>query len=822
MIHAGRRRALAVVACLGAGFALGRYTGAPLTLLLAGGAISASVALFTGGWARRAALLLGCLLLSCAWWTLRIETPPRDALARALSPSEERLVRVEGVALEAPVASERRGRFAPWAFGTRSWRFRLRALAAIGPDGERVSAGGILYVRTGGDATVRAGDVVRVTGMASAVAGASNPGGFASDLWAAERAVAGFVETDGALIEPLDRRGGLITRLADGARARARDLLESADSRVRPLLSATLLGETTTGFEPTRRAFTRLGVAHLLAVSGLHLAALAGVTLAILRAPTWGWRVRGPAAMLVTLCYLAFVPAKAPIIRAGVMTLALVGGEAFGRRHDRVTTLAWAAALVLLWRPTQLWSAGFQLSFGVVAALVTLTGPLRDRFLGPAPEEPSASAMARMKWWSASTLAGATAAWVVATPLVAAHFGVVSPLGVLVGLAMAPVFVATLALGFAAIVMSLLSPALGEALLPVVEMCARAQLWIVHGFDGAPGATVRPAPLPVWLGLAGAAIGAWWLRAGLRASPLRMAVTALWVAAVGHAHVAGLRNGLDQSIALRIDTFSVGDGSCHLIRTPGGAMLWDAGGSDLAAGEREIPQAMRTLGVWRVPDVVITHPNLDHYALLPDLVGPLGVRRVHVGEATLREAAKPDGPEAALLEALERAGVRIETIRAGDRLSIGEASLTILSPPEGAAFDELNDQSLVGLVEAPMRSGAARLLLTGDIQDDAIEALRAAHPGFTAQAIEIPHHGSAREAAMDFVSSIGALVGVQSTGPSRAHDERWNAVRAGMAWLSTAEVGSSAVEWTLDGRMRWRPTARSSAWTVVALRPVSE
>jgi len=822
------RRAIAALGCLVVGLLAGRWLDAPASAWFGAGAALAVAAIAISGlrsdaW-RAAALCGACALLAAGWWTLRVETVPADALSRALRDDGSTLVRVEGVALESPVQRERRGRFARWSFDAPSWRFRMRVERAFGVDGETQSTSGVLYVRSAGERpNTRAGDRIRVTGMAQAPGPATLPGGYPSHLWARQAGVAGFLETETALIERVDhnadpplRAWRMTRRLRDAARSRALALLGETDDRVRPLLAATLLGEREAGLEPTRRAFTRLGVAHLLAVSGMHLAALAGITLALLRLPAWGWRVRGGAAIAVTLLYMMMVPAKAPILRAGTMTIALLAGEAIGRRHDRLTMLAWAAIAVLLWRPMELSNPGFHLSFGVVAGLIALTPRVHARLLGPAPEPPEASLSALLKHRASQVLAGAFVAWAIATPMVAAHFGVISPLGVLTGLALAPLFGATLGLGFLAIVVGLALPETGARLMGVVEWLGAAQLWLVERLDGAPGATLRWPPMPAMMGLLGALLAAWWLRGERRRRRrgARWASTIAWGLTVAGFALHGARGGLAPGAALRIDTLAVGDGACHLIRSPWGALLWDAGGANLAAGERDIPRAIRTLGAWRVRDVVVTHPNLDHYAYVPDLVRPLGVRRAHIGRAMLEEARRrPDGPEAALLDALLKMGVELRTLEAGDELRIAGMTVEILSPEPHAAFEEMNDRSLVALLGVDDCPDA--LLMTGDIQDEAIAALRERRPDLTPLALEVPHHGSARPAGIEFVNETPALVAIQSTGPSRTRDERWSRTRAGKAWLSTAEQGSIAIEWRHDGRMRWGPTTGGEAWTEV-------
>jgi competence protein ComEC len=221
------------------------------------------------------------------------------------------------------------------------------------------------------------------------------------------------------------------------------------------------------------------------------------------------------------------------------------------------------------------------------------------------------------------------------------------------------------------------------------------------------------------------------------------------------------------------------------------------------AGYRELPRALRTLGAWRVQSVVLTHANLDHYSALPDLIDPLGIERVYVSPQMLRELQGEDGGAiAALGAALGDEDVAIVPVSAGATIAIGGESIEILSPLSDVLYENVNDTSLVGLLRLPTSQGERRVLLTGDIEDAAIDALLDRNPALCVDVLEVPHHGSARSAAMEFVQQVNPAVVIQSTGPSRAHDERWSGVRTRRAWLSTAEVGSVAVEILRSGAMR--------------------
>jgi competence protein ComEC len=251
-------------------------------------------------------------------------------------------------------------------------------------------------------------------------------------------------------------------------------------------------------------------------------------------------------------------------------------------------------------------------------------------------------------------------------------------------------------------------------------------------------------------------------------------------------------------VTVRIDTLAVGDGTCQLVRSGGEAMLWDCGSLTPGVGRMLVPRAVRALGVWRVPTIVITHPNLDHFNGVLDVAEPLGVEEVLVGEEFARHAAAhPRSPEAFMLAELARVRVKVRVVAAGESLALGGARVEFISPPKGAAYARDNDMSLVAKVGGP----GEYALLCGDIQDQAIAALRE-REGLRPVVMEAPHHGSARDAAIAFVGAISPRVVLQSTGARRADDARWEAVRAGRAWWCTAHDGACWAEILRDGGVR--------------------
>jgi competence protein ComEC len=324
--------------------------------------------------------------------------------------------------------------------------------------------------------------------------------------------------------------------------------------------------------------------------------------------------------------------------------------------------------------------------------------------------------------------------------------------------------------------------------------------WLVQRIDELPGTSLRIAPVSALWTIAATVAILWWLARGTRRQGLVIAAIAgAWLA-------VETWPGLPRGTALRVDTLAVGDGTCHLLRSGREAMLWDCGSLTPGVGRMLVPRAVRALGGGAVPTVIITHPNLDHFNGVLDIVEPLSVRRVLIGRAFIDQATqRPAGPEAYLLEHLRLRGVDVATISAGTTLDLGPSRIEFLSPPADADWPIDNDMSLVATITTAT-SPARTVLLCGDIQDRAIAFVGGLnlHPDI----MEAPHHGSGRGAAVSFVSACSPAVVLQSTGPGRAGDERWDAARRASTWLCTARDGAVSASVMRDGTIRAGPIPR--------------
>jgi competence protein ComEC len=652
-----------------------------------------------------------------------------------------------------------------------------------------------------GGAPWRPGSWVRVALRIAPMRAAANPGGADRRQALARRGIGAVArERDPRLraeLAPPPGRGG--REALRGLRARAAARL-AREGRGGALLAALGVGDAA-GLEPTlRRALARLGLAHLVAVSGLHLWLVAGpahaLAAAALRRSAWlAARIdtRRPAlglALAVGAGYALLSGWAVPVQRA-LAFLALLAASQLVRRRLAPPALFGAAGLAIAASdPAAPFAPGVQLSFVATAALVFGAAD-------PGPEAHGAwrRAAAALRL-ALRTSAAATAA---TAPLVALHFGSVSPLGWLANGVAVPLTalvglpLALLASGLAMLPASEAPPlahALGAAA-ALAQAALDAVLWLAARVPARAG--VSPGALGLALAVLAAGLC---LRARRTAPRLGFALLAAAAPAVGPP--PALAPPPPRAVFL-----DVGQGDATLVQGRRAAVLVDAGVAlpgRWDAGERVVVPALGALGVRRLALVAASHADLDHAGGLAAVLEAVPAERLWLPPGGRTEPAF-----APLLAVARARGVAVEERAASDPPRwFGDVRVEALWPRRAAARASRNDASLV----LRLRIAGCTLLLPGDLGAGAERALAAAAPALRADVLKLAHHGSRTSSSAAFLAAVSPALAVVSA-PRHGrfgmpHAEvRARLSAAGIPWRWTGRDG--AVRVALGPRCGRRP-----------------
>lgn len=318
----------------------------------------------------------------------------------------------------------------------------------------------------------------------------------------------GIVAT--ALVEPdnitaVTPEPGLLNSLRRQRRSMTRLILTAPfNSHTAEFLNAALAGDASLMTADVRQLFSTTGLAHILALSGLHVGLIA-LLLSILLFPLHlsGHRYLKNIVTIITLWLFAIMTGLSPsVVRAVIMATLFLTGNMLQRRQSAINSLCFAALAILSVSPASLYSIGFQLSFIAVAAIVLLA----DR-INPVDRRNAISRhIAGYAAVSIAAMAG--------TGVVSAYYFHIFPLYFLFA-NVAAVFLLPFVMGGA--IITLIFHAFGITLSwmgKTVDFLCGAVEWWASLISGLPGSTVENIymhPLSVWLISGAVAVIIWWL-----------------------------------------------------------------------------------------------------------------------------------------------------------------------------------------------------------------------------------------------------------------------------------------------------------------------
>ncbi|HVG93150.1 MAG TPA: ComEC/Rec2 family competence protein, partial [Planctomycetota bacterium] len=400
-------------------------------------ALAASLLLAPARRLRAPALAAALGLVSAARWDA---TPRTDDLEAVLPDAPVRAV-LEGVVRDAdPPAPDA----TTFVLDATAWT--TRAGRAAGRAGVRVRVEGPPDAMP----AIHPGDRVVVVGRLDRLAAATNPGTYDARAAAARRGIhARLAVPDPRAVERVRPSDGPLAAVSRVRHAAARALDRAFSPADAGLLRSLLLGDRGALADHDRERFRLAGAAHVLAISGAHVALLAAGLLWLLRRRRVGPRLAAAVVLASIAVLVPLTGSAAPVVRSAAGFALFLLGRIAGREPSGGAILATVAVLFLVLDPSASEDPGFRMSFAAAGGLVLLARRLRSALVPPHPVHlPGMPHRPRAPVRSA--LAAGAAAWLGSTPIAVHDLGQAGVVAVPVGVIVVPLSMVAILCGAAA------------------------------------------------------------------------------------------------------------------------------------------------------------------------------------------------------------------------------------------------------------------------------------------------------------------------------------------------------------------------------------
>jgi len=601
------------------------------------------------------------------------------------------------------------------------------------------------------------GDRVTLIGELKRPNTSRNPGAFDYRGFLARKGIWGIatVRTRDQIVN-IERGGGtwLWTMVVLPVRHRIRQVIDrNLSGAPAGLLKGVLLGEKRGVPDSVRTDFARAGVNHVLAVSGLHVGLIAAVVFFVLRTAGAGRSLTSWLTIAALALYALVTGMPASVLRASTMGTVVILGMLGGREGDGLNTLGLAGLVLLYVSPMDLYDVGFQLSFSATGGILILHQPIREllpggnsNFIGKYVLTPFAVSLAAQ----AGTL-----------PLVATYFGHISIVSLVANLVVVPMIGASVALGIAAILYSLVLDWLTTLFNGANWVILQGAIVVAKGF-ASPGWAYLEVPKPGWKFSGIFVCLMLMLVAGIRTHRVGRYLPFLLIVLGNWWVWAGI---LSNPPGFEMVVLDVGQGDGIFLRFPNGRiMMVDGGlrGRGTDAGERVLIPFLRERGYRKIDVVVASHPHSDHIGGLVTLLERIQVGHYldagqHYGSWTARR----------IRTLIQEKDIRYTAVAAGDSLvGLGGVEIVVLHPsgeyvsPSGEAPHGLNNGSVV----LHLRYGASSILLTGDIERETDPDLIRWGAMLEADVLKAAHHGSRTSSTQQFLDILNGKLALVSCG----------------------------------------------------------
>ena len=570
---------------------------------------------------------------------------------------------------------------------------------------------------------------------------------------------------------------------------------------------AILTGDKSSLDTDTKELYRKSGIAHILAISGLHISFI-GMSLFSFLRKRMRFSVAACVSGMVMIFFCIMSGESASAVRATIMFLTMLLALKFGKTFDLLSALGLAAILLLLSNPMYLYNIGFLLSFGAVLGI-----GICSAFHQQKPSED------RRKDWKQKLKEKTTAAFlssfsitVFTLPVIVNSYYEIPVVSILLHLVVVPLMAYVLGSGVFGTLLGLFSLFLGRMLIGAGVYLISMIEFLCVLIDRIPFSTVITGHLSgirivlYYLGILAFVFLAKKAESnGRKKKDEKRYRRFIKTAAVIVLALQCLLLFFHPSKGLlQLSFFDVDQGDGILIESPSGKVyMIDGGSSSVSALYRyRIESALKYKGIRKIDYVMISHTDTDHISAVMEMLSESGAGSIEIGHL-----AVPYIPENAhydeLVAAAENKGVTILTHHKGMTISDGALRFSCLYPENGYRASDANNYSAV----MSLSYGVFDAVFTGDIGAEGEKILLDDGMLKDYDLLKVAHHGSKYSSGRAFLKAIMPETAIISAGVHNSyghpHPETIQRLTdAGAECFVTADVGEIEVSADKEGNFK--------------------
>ena len=696
------------------------------------------------------------------------------------------------------------------------------------------------------------GDYICMSGTVSVPDSAANPGTFDQYIYLRNKGY--YLCISNGTIESGNHRPYSIEGFLYGIKNRCTKIIDNSfDSESAGIVKAMLVADKSTLDKNIKKLYSENGIAHIMAISGVHVAIIGMTLYGFLRKLKIGRLISGTFSIAIIILYGIMTGMSSSTERAVIMLILSIAAEYFGRKTDAPTSMGFAMIIMVLGNPYVILDAGFQLSFAAITGVTVVAPQLRKLlrmfkcFIKEADEKKKQKhkkimSLRKMIIKLIDALVVGIASFITTTPVIIYYYYQFPPYSILINLIVIPLVSLIVGGSILVVLTGLFFTGAAVVMTYPVRLILFGYKYLCIFASGLPGASVLVGHISIGM------VFVYYLSVVLIFAILRMIrigkteregpILYLMLATVLFLTVVYEVYSYDKS--LKVVYMDVGQGDGVLLRTSGhGGILIDGGSSsNKRVGEYVMVPVLKYYGVSEVEYAFVSHGDVDHVSGLEYLLNE-EQSGVHVVNLVLPEY----GDQVALQELKSEAtanNVNIIYMKPGDNITYNHQhaetiNIECLYPDEEAGQGVLDTNNLSMILKTTItwdvREADIENLNKSSDSDASLSLLFVGDAGIAAEKrlielygknslgeipdsiacdiLKVGHHGSRNSSGSDFLKRVSAMYGIISCGKDNryGHPHAETLERLKMAdtkYMTTKEHGAIILsmergDWSLSG-----------------------